>query len=88
MRVSRKRFPLSGGHNRPSLNNERVDVLSYGNDLVRGFTNIYRLLLAHQDELLAEDGPLAQFANDEIRVLYQVALIMPHNWWGVAGRRP
>jgi lantibiotic modifying enzyme len=31
--------------------------------------NVYRLLLAHQDELLAEDGPLAQFANDEIRVL-------------------
>ena len=22
------------------------------------------------------------------RNLYQVALIMPHNWWGVAGRRP
>jgi type 2 lantibiotic biosynthesis protein LanM len=69
MRVSRKHLPLSGGHNRPSLNNEGVDVLSYGDDLVRGFTNIYRLLLAHRDELLAEDGPLAQFANDEIRVL-------------------
>jgi type 2 lantibiotic biosynthesis protein LanM len=69
MRVSRKHLPLSGGHNRPSLNNEGVDVLSYGDYLVRGFTNIYRLLLAHQDELLAEDGPLAQFTNDEIRVL-------------------
>jgi type 2 lantibiotic biosynthesis protein LanM len=69
MRVSRKHFPISGRQNRPSLNNEGVDVLSYGDYLVRGFTNIYRLLLAHQDELLAEDGPLAQFANDEIRVL-------------------
>jgi type 2 lantibiotic biosynthesis protein LanM len=69
MRVSRKRVPLSGGQNRPSLNNAGVDVLSYGDYLVRGFTNIYRLLLAHQDEFLAEDGPLAQFANDEIRVL-------------------
>jgi type 2 lantibiotic biosynthesis protein LanM len=69
MRVSRKHFPISGRHNRPSLNNEGVEVLSYGNFLMRGFTNIYHLLLAHQDELLAEDGPLAQFANDEVRVL-------------------
>jgi type 2 lantibiotic biosynthesis protein LanM len=69
MHVSRKHLPLSGGQNRPSLNDEGVDVLSYGNYLLQGFTNIYRLLLAHQDELLAEDGPLAQFANDEIRVL-------------------
>jgi type 2 lantibiotic biosynthesis protein LanM len=69
MRVSRKHSSLFGGQNRPSLKNEGVNVLSYGDYLVRGFTNIYRLLLAHQDELLAEDGPLAQFANDEIRVL-------------------
>src|SRR6185436_17980617 len=34
-----------------------------------GFTRMLRLLLAHRDELLAEDGPLAAFAEAEVRVI-------------------
>ena len=69
MRVSHKHLPISGGQNRPSLNNEPVDVLLYAEDFMRGFVEVYRLLIAHHDELLAEDGPIAPFADDEVRVL-------------------
>lgn len=37
--------------------------------LVEGFTDIYRLLLRRRDELLADDGPLAAFADDEVRII-------------------
>jgi type 2 lantibiotic biosynthesis protein LanM len=69
MRVSRKHLPLSGAQNRPSLNNEPVDVILYTDDILRGFAEVYRLLLAHRDELLAEKGPLDLFADDEVRVI-------------------
>ena len=69
MRVSHKHLPLSAGQNRPSLNNEAVDVLLYTDDILRGFAEVYRLFLAHRDELLAEDGPIAPFADDEVRVI-------------------
>jgi type 2 lantibiotic biosynthesis protein LanM len=69
MRVSHQPFPLPGGQNRPSLNGEAVDVLLYADDIMRGFAEVYRLLTAHRDELLAKKGPIAPFADDEVRVL-------------------
>jgi type 2 lantibiotic biosynthesis protein LanM len=69
MRVSHKHFPLSGGQSRPSLNNEEVDVILYTDDILRGFAAVYRQLIAHRDELLAEKGPIAPFVDDEIRVI-------------------
>jgi type 2 lantibiotic biosynthesis protein LanM len=69
MRVSHKHVPLPGGQNRPSLNDEAVDVLLYADDIMRGFAEIYHLLIAHRDELLAENGPIAPFAEDEVRVI-------------------
>jgi type 2 lantibiotic biosynthesis protein LanM len=75
MRVSRKHSPLHGAQNRPSLNNEPVDVILYTDDILRGFAQVYRLLLAHRDELLAEKGPLALFADDEVRVILRPTYI-------------
>jgi type 2 lantibiotic biosynthesis protein LanM len=69
MRVSHKHFPLSGGQNKPSLNDEEVDVILYTDDILRGFAAVYRQLIAHRDELLAEKGPIAPFADDEVRVV-------------------
>ena len=43
--------------------------MHYVDDLVGGFESIYRLLVRHRDELLAEGGPIAAFADDPIRVL-------------------
>jgi type 2 lantibiotic biosynthesis protein LanM len=75
MRVSHKQFPLSGGQNRPSLNNEEVDVILYTDDILRGFAAVYRQLIAHRDELLAEKGPIAPFADDEVRVILRPSSI-------------
>jgi len=69
MRLIRQAFRMSGGHNRPTLNGEPVDVLDYEEAIAAGFTNVYRTLLRHRDELLKEDGPLARFAEDEVRVI-------------------
>lgn len=75
MRVSRKRSTLPGGQNRPTLSGEGVDVLIYTDDILRGFTEVYRFILAHQNELLDQAGPLTRFANDEIRVILRSSSI-------------
>lgn len=69
MRSGRKRMETSGGHNRPTLVGGEVDVLDYAADLIGGFEDTYRGLREHRAELLADDGPLARFADDEIRVI-------------------
>jgi len=46
-----------------------VDVLEHVEAVVRGFINTYELLLKHRDDLLASDGPLARFTEDEMRVI-------------------
>lgn len=67
MHIVRKRMPMGGHNNRPSLNGADVDVLDYQDEIVAGFTSMYRLILKHRDELLSADGPLAWFAGDHIR---------------------
>lgn len=69
MHVASKPQPMPGGHNRPSLGGVDVSVLDYADALADGFARVYHLLLAHRDELLADDGPLARFADDEVRVI-------------------
>jgi type 2 lantibiotic biosynthesis protein LanM len=69
MRVSRKPLLLPGSQNRPLLNDEAVDVLLYADDIMRGFAEVYRLLIAQRAELLAPNGPIAPFADDEVRVI-------------------
>jgi type 2 lantibiotic biosynthesis protein LanM len=69
MRLARRRTPSEGAFNRPTLNGEEVNVLDYTESIVAGFVSIYRLLLKHRDVLLSEDGPLARFAEDEVRVI-------------------
>ena len=64
-----KRIPLSGGHNRPSLNGTDVNAQDYIGAIVSGFEGIYRLLLSSREALLADDGPLNLFATDETRFL-------------------
>lgn len=69
MRLDRKPLPLAGGNNRPTLKGAEVDVLEYYETLVEGFRSTYQLLLDHRDELLADDGPLAAFGDDEVRII-------------------
>lgn len=69
MRLVREPRRLGGGQNRPILAGRPVDALDYLDALDEGFTAAYRLLVDHRKALLAEDGPLARFADDEVRVL-------------------
>jgi type 2 lantibiotic biosynthesis protein LanM len=69
MRLVRKRMTMPGSQNRPILNGTEVDVLNYTEAITTGFTNIYRLLLKHRDDLLSNNGSLARFAGDEVRVI-------------------
>ncbi len=69
MRYVRERIELPGEANRPTLNGVEVNTLDYVKHVVAGFTSMYRLLTEHRTELLASDGPLAQFHEDEVRVL-------------------
>lgn len=69
MRLVRRRIPMPGAANRPSLNGDDVDLLDYTQALVEGFSAMYRLLLANRDELLAADGILARCADFEIRII-------------------
>lgn len=69
MRLIRKRVPMSGSQNRPTLVSTDVNAIDYTDEIVTGFTHIYELLRRHRDELISIDGPLARFAGDEVRVL-------------------
>lgn len=69
MRLKRERMRMAGKQNRPSLDGTEVNVLEYTEAITTGFTNIYQLLLKHQDELLSKDGLSAHFAEDEVRVV-------------------
>ncbi len=74
MKLTRKQIEMSGTQNQPTLHDEKVDVLNYAEAIASGFTNLYRLLLEHRDELLTENGPLASFAKDTVRVIVRATL--------------
>ncbi|MGH2510402.1 MAG: type 2 lanthipeptide synthetase LanM, partial [Ktedonobacteraceae bacterium] len=67
MRLIRKKSTMIGTNNRPTLNSTDIDPLAYREDLLRGFTQMYRLLMVQREALLA--GPLEKFAHDEIRLI-------------------
>jgi type 2 lantibiotic biosynthesis protein LanM len=69
MQRTLKRQPLPGGRHRPSLPGQEVSVADYVGDIETGFRQVYRLLQEHREELVAEDGHLARFAGDEVRVI-------------------
>ncbi|MBO1051936.1 MAG: type 2 lantipeptide synthetase LanM [Dolichospermum sp. DET73] len=69
MRFKRKRMLMSGGKNRPTLNDAEVNVLDYTEMIITGFSNMYLLLLQYRDELLSEHSPLTCFAEDEVRFI-------------------
>ena len=69
MRLARKRMTIGAALNRPTLGGVEVNAVDYTEAIIAGFTRIYRLLLECRDELLADDGPLVRFANDQVRIL-------------------
>lgn len=56
-------------HHQPKLNGKNIILLDYIETIIKGFTNIYCLLQKNAKTLIAPDGLITCFANDEIRVL-------------------
>jgi type 2 lantibiotic biosynthesis protein LanM len=69
MRIERKRVIVPVGSNRPALNGSEIQAYDYADSIATGFTGIYRLLLNHRLDLMR--GPLADFAEDEVRVVFR-----------------
>lgn len=69
MKLTRQRVEMPGAQNQPTLNGKAVNVLDYAAEINNGFINMYRLLWQHREELLAENGLLASFAGDTVRVI-------------------
>jgi lantibiotic modifying enzyme len=64
----RSRIDFSNA-NVPLLHGRAVQVERYAEDVVAGFRQTYRVLLAHRDELLSAASPLAIFRSMEPRFL-------------------
>lgn len=69
MAAVKQPFEMPGGNNRPRIDDAEVDVQQYTSQIIAGFSRMYELLRSNRDELLASDGPLERFAQDEVRVV-------------------
>ena len=78
MRYVRKPLPMRGAVNRPTLGGAPVGPTAHVGALVAGFADLYRIVLRHRGEFLADDGPLSAFANDETRVIFRPTLTYGH----------
>jgi type 2 lantibiotic biosynthesis protein LanM len=69
MRFARKRIEIGTSQNRPTLDGVSVKLEDHADHLIKGFTEMYRLVVRHREELLAADGPVCAFACDEVRLI-------------------
>jgi type 2 lantibiotic biosynthesis protein LanM len=69
MRFVRGPVTLPGSQNRPTLNGAAVALTDYTEAIADGLARVLRLILARREELAAPDGPLAAFADAEVRVI-------------------
>lgn len=69
MRFVRKRVEMPGQQNRPTLNDTDIDTLDYTEEIVAGFTKMYGLIVEQRSDLLKDRGPVADFADVEVRYI-------------------
>ena len=67
LRLVRGKVPIRPSANVPLLDGQDVGRI-HGDAVVYGFEAVYRCVLAHRDELLRGDSPLARFRGDTTRV--------------------
>lgn len=69
MRLTRQHVAFRSEGHRPQLAGQTLDVHAQARAVADGFAHIYQLLLRQRSDFLAPNGPLARFANDELRVV-------------------
>lgn len=71
MRARRERVAMPGAQNLPRVAGEHVlestAVIRFRHDIATGFAEVYGLCLERREELLSAGGPIARFAEDEVR---------------------
>lgn len=75
MRLERKYVPVPGAQNRARLHDHDTSALDYTDEILKGFSNVYRLLLENRATLLAPEGPIARFIGDEVRYIVRATRI-------------
>lgn len=84
IRIIHKHVPLGTSPNRPTLSGSSVNATHYADAITKGFTNIYRMLMRNRAALLADEGPLKCFEQDEIRIVlrttYSYALLLRESY--------
>jgi class II lanthipeptide synthase len=72
MRAIRERVTMEGASNRPSLDGREIQAAEFTAEMAAGFSAVYRLLVAHREELLAR---LDRFADDPVRAVLRATRI-------------
>src|SRR5262249_38231112 len=67
MHLARERREIPASKNRPTLLGKDVEVADSTDDILKGFTEMYRLLVRHREEWLTRILP--RFERDEVRVI-------------------
>ena len=70
-RIERMKTTMSGSLNIPTLQGAKPSPWMYTEEIVEGFTSMFRFLLAHRASLLAPDGPIRRFAGAEVRFIFR-----------------
>lgn len=71
MRLVRQRLSTEAAANRPIFLGKVVNPLDFRREIEEGFVSMYRLLLTHRAEILAEESPLAKLRGEEVRVIFR-----------------
>ena len=69
MHLTRQHVEFASTGHRAELAGEQIDLAAQAEAVADGFEQMYRLLWQERAALLADDGPLARFADAEIRVV-------------------
>ncbi|MGB5038562.1 MAG: type 2 lanthipeptide synthetase LanM family protein [Blastocatellia bacterium] len=60
---------LGGGRNVPTLLGKRATATDFCESIISGFRRMYSIILTHRRDLLSDDGPIAAFKDQEVRVI-------------------
>ncbi len=69
MAAVKQPFRMPGAQNRPSIAGADIDLRDYTEQIIAGFSRMYDLLCSQKRDLLSGSGPLAAFAQDEVRIV-------------------
>ena len=69
MRFTRRRIEIPPQRNRPRLRDAEISALHYTEEIISGFSSMYKLLEKYRDDLISSSGPLGGFAHCTVRCI-------------------